>query len=260
MRYFGFDKTLGQLRTLGFGVDFDPLTLFKDSKQGVWYDPSDITTLFKDAAGTQPVTADGDPVGLMKDKSGNGNHAVQTVSASRPFYRTDGILHWFQTDGVDDHFPVPIAAMGLPSDSITINAAAANTGSGFYLVGNSSDSDLQLLLHETGVRSSLYASGLATIGSATGLFTVNTNIVTSATYNRLTGKHDLLTNGVERYTATRAAADRRQTQAAIGQMGLLNASPFKGRIYGVIIINEVLSGDRKTNVDKYLAAKSGVTL
>ncbi|PIE10063.1 MAG: hypothetical protein CSA72_10645, partial [Rhodobacterales bacterium] len=36
-----------------------------------WYDPSDLSTLFQDAAMTIPVTADGDPVGAVQDRSGN---------------------------------------------------------------------------------------------------------------------------------------------------------------------------------------------
>lgn len=43
--------------------------LFAAGEQGVWYDPSDLTTLFQDAAGTIPVTAVEQPVGLMLDKS-----------------------------------------------------------------------------------------------------------------------------------------------------------------------------------------------
>lgn len=46
-----------------------PSELFKNGEQGAWYDPSDLSTLYQDAAGTTPVTADGDPVGLMLDKS-----------------------------------------------------------------------------------------------------------------------------------------------------------------------------------------------
>lgn len=63
---------------------WDPLTLFAASEQGVWYDPSDLSTMFQDSAGTTPVTAIGDPVGKILDKSGNGKHASQSTAASRP--------------------------------------------------------------------------------------------------------------------------------------------------------------------------------
>ncbi len=51
---------------------------------GCWLDPSDMSTMFQDAAGTTPVTAVEQPVGKIIDKSGNGNHATQSVTASRP--------------------------------------------------------------------------------------------------------------------------------------------------------------------------------
>ena len=37
--------------------------------EGAWYDPSDLSTMYQDAAGTTPVTAAGQPVGLTLDKS-----------------------------------------------------------------------------------------------------------------------------------------------------------------------------------------------
>ena len=43
--------------------------LFGAGEQGVWFDPSDLTTLFQDTAGTAPVTTTGQSVGLMLDKS-----------------------------------------------------------------------------------------------------------------------------------------------------------------------------------------------
>jgi hypothetical protein len=67
-------------------VAFSPSSLFAASEQGVWYDPSDLTTLFQDTAGTTPVTATGQTVGRMLDKSGRGNHATQATTASRPTY------------------------------------------------------------------------------------------------------------------------------------------------------------------------------
>lgn len=102
MQYFGFDRPSFAFKTFGFGANFDPMTLFAGGKQGVWYDPSDKSTLFQDVAGTIPVTAHGDPVALMRDKSGNGNYATVTVSTARPVYKTDGILHRLSFDGVDD--------------------------------------------------------------------------------------------------------------------------------------------------------------
>lgn len=48
---------------------FTPGQLFTTGVNGAWYDPSDMTTLFLDAAGTTPVTAVDQPVGLMLDKS-----------------------------------------------------------------------------------------------------------------------------------------------------------------------------------------------
>ena len=82
---------------------FSPADLFASGEQGVWYDPSDLTTMFQDRAGTTPVTADGQTVGKILDKSGRGNHAVAPSDAARPLYKTDGTYHWLQFDGVDDY-------------------------------------------------------------------------------------------------------------------------------------------------------------
>ena len=58
--------------------------LFGSGQQGAWYDPSDMSTLFQDSAGTTPVTAVEQPVGRMLDKSGRGNHATQATTTKRP--------------------------------------------------------------------------------------------------------------------------------------------------------------------------------
>ncbi|WP_217622860.1 hypothetical protein [Roseovarius nubinhibens] len=90
-----------------------PGWLFRDGAQGAWFDPTDATSLFQDANGTTPVLNDGDPVGLMMDISGNGNHATQSTSAARPSWRTDGNLCWLEFDGADDKLVIaPIAYSG----------------------------------------------------------------------------------------------------------------------------------------------------
>ena len=64
---------------------FNPRAILAGSTALVWLDPSDLTTLFQDAAGTTPVTAPGQPVGRILDKSGNGFHATAS-GTSRPTY------------------------------------------------------------------------------------------------------------------------------------------------------------------------------
>ena len=78
-------------------------SLFTAGEQGVWYDPSDFSTMFQDSAGTTPVTAVEQPVGKILDKSGRGNHATQATSSKRPTLKQDGNgKYYLKFDGVDD--------------------------------------------------------------------------------------------------------------------------------------------------------------
>ena len=66
---------------------FIPRQLFDAGEQGAWYDPTDLRTLFQDSAGTTPVTAVEQPVGLMLDKSkglvqDNGTAVMNMLSRS----------------------------------------------------------------------------------------------------------------------------------------------------------------------------------
>lgn len=54
-----FDRTLNQIIK----------SLFSNNEQGFAYDPNDLSTMYQDATGTVPVTAAGQTVGLMLDKS-----------------------------------------------------------------------------------------------------------------------------------------------------------------------------------------------
>lgn len=77
--------------------------LFGASEPGLIYDISDFSTMFQDYAGTTSVTAIAQPVGKILDISGNGNHAYQATSASRPILRQDGSGYYYlEFDGIDD--------------------------------------------------------------------------------------------------------------------------------------------------------------
>lgn len=90
---------------------FDPSHLFETAALGLWFDPSDRSTLSR-WDGT-PVTADGQEVARIADKSGQGRDAVQSTAITAcPIYRTDGALHWLDFDGVDDELIVSGIDMG----------------------------------------------------------------------------------------------------------------------------------------------------
>lgn len=104
------------------GQVWSPSFLFIKGEQGAWYDPSDLTTLFQDDAGTTPVTAVGQTVGKILDKSGRGHHLTQPALGKRPQYQIDTNGKSFLLfDGLDDF---------LVSDTITpgIDKAQAFAG------------------------------------------------------------------------------------------------------------------------------------
>ena len=149
-------------------VIFTPLSLFQNGEDGAWYDPSDLTTLFQDAAGTIPVTLDGQPVGLVTDKSGNGNNASQPVAAARPTYNeTPDRL---TLDKVDDSIVVNVPVGGwIGSMVIGTNEGTASYGvtipSGDYTIGSNhfAGSSINGVLIRDGVVS---ASDLAKVEQA----------------------------------------------------------------------------------------------
>lgn len=75
--------------------------LYAQDRRGLWDDPSNLSTLFQDAAGITPITAPGQPVGLILDKS-RGLRLGPNLS-SNPTYETglgnttfgnSGLVYW----------------------------------------------------------------------------------------------------------------------------------------------------------------------
>ena len=110
------------------GLAFDsplfitPASIFTGAVDGVWYDPSNISSLFQDSAGTTPVTADGDPVGKMLDLSGNGFHALQPTAGNRPVYKTDGVTSWLQLTSASSQFMTHTANAPETGDFLSVFA------------------------------------------------------------------------------------------------------------------------------------------
>jgi hypothetical protein len=70
----------------------------------VWFDFTDVTTLYQSHLPTAQVSADAQAIGLALDKSSNANHAYQVTSGYRPLWKANQVnsLGGALFDGSDD--------------------------------------------------------------------------------------------------------------------------------------------------------------
>lgn len=261
MQYFGLDRPSFGIKTFGFGLsEFSPLDLFSGGKQGVWYDPSDKSTLFQDAAGTVPVTKDGDPVALMRDKSGNGNHATQSVSAARPVYKTDGVLHWLDFDGVDDFLTAKdIDFLGQSFyTGLALSHQATNYG-GISFIDNLKKSIFSTHFDrgKEGRRGALqqYPNRIdAYIGMSTVVYGVPFVAWDSNGDTYIAGA--IPSTPAEDYGKKAFVS----VLSADLDIGVLNNSHLEFKMYGYVYIAKIISVSERNMVNTYLSKKTGVTL
>ena len=236
-------------------------SLFSSGEQGALYVPKPTVNgaqaLFQDDAGAVAVTADGDPVGLMIDQSGNGNHAIQSVSGRRPVYRTDGTLYWLEfygtnTSMVFNALPVNFTAFfGLATalkssdDVIISNGISANEGRHFgYNNG-------------TEIRTFNMLSAHSLTQSIVGILSSNEKHVLtfglqSTTYTRVNG------------STLRSDAQTVLSNNNIQYIGGFNRSSpqsLEGNLYSAIFVggNQYSVSDVE-KAEQYTADQSGVTL
>lgn len=101
-------------------------SLFRNGEQGVIYDPNDLSTLFQDRAGTTPVTAAGQPVGLMLDKhASDGRGVVNLLTYSEQFDNAA----WVKSNST-----VTANAVVAPDGTLTADLAVENTATGRHEV------------------------------------------------------------------------------------------------------------------------------
>lgn len=234
---------------------WNPDLLFRDGVGGAWYDPSDINTLFQDAAGTIPVTADGDPVGLMLDKSGNGKHASQGVAARRPVYQS-GYLTF---NGVSSSM---IISTGLAS---TPDALYCGYGFASNLQNPQVDLfDLSSDLGRNGMRS-LWFNGQWQLqcGSTsptrttipTGVLGEEVVIVQQVMSGAMRGR----INGIDCGTVAVDGFKPNTGRSFLGSESSL-LSNLQGKIGVLVVVNSTASEETIKLLESYVANKAGVTL
>lgn len=250
-------------------------SLFANNEQGFAYDPNDLSTMFQDAAGTVPVTGVGQPVGLIRDKSGRGNHASQTQAAMRPILQRDAITgaYYLAFDGTDDFLSVPKTNMKFLHNgsgaSIFVGYAPQsnayhtilNTGN----IGNASVVGAAIAQDDRVGNSSIFnivsnGSGTLHINSIipTGISTASRVV----TVKNITGSHIVRLNAIQMVSSSTEAGMASQTESTndlwIGRAPA--GFPMRGRIYSLIGISRITTDAETKALEKLIAKNTGVAL
>ena len=244
--------------------------LFSAGEQGVWYDPSDFSTMFQDAAGTTPVTAVGQPVGRILDKSGRGNHATQATAASRPVLQQDGTGRYFLLfDGTDDWLQT--ASINFTStDKVTMWAGVRklSDASSGILVDLSEDPAVisntfsMLAPSQTGANSYRFNSrGNGVIqGAGTGVFAEapNTSVLTGI--GNISGDITQLRRNavvVETNISDQGTGNYGNYPLYIGKRSVISINCFNGRLYSLIVRGAQSTATQISNAETYVNSKTG---
>lgn len=226
--------------------------LFAAGEAGGWWDPSDLSTMFQDSAGTVPVAQHGDPVGRINDKSGKGQHLVQAFSSARPTFGTDGALRWVQFNGSTQFLraaaPISVGAPGF-DQCVAYDTLGDPTGIFFTTLPGSTKG---FSWHQPGGvigapvfplnSQGIWVDGLQ--AAATG------SVLASVVYSAVNGRHvDRLRYGV-------AGSPSLDFQFGNGTDA---GQWLSGRLFGMVI-RANLTTEEIPRVEAWLARKSGVTL
>jgi len=244
---------------------FNPLSLFSAGEQGCWYDPSDMSSMFQDAAGTIPVTAAGQPVGLVRDKSGNNNHLTSS-GGQRPILNVNGPVWYLEYGGVTTYQVTgSINFTGTSSMSIFVGMGKFNDAAARLLLELSSD-----IAANNGSFALLAPDAAAPTFRSQFKGTIQSDVLASG---YPTGQQYVLTAqctiGVSqslRVNKTVIAGDALQGTGNFGNYPLnvgMRAGlslPFRGYLCGLIIRGAVSDAAAIASTESYLAGKSGVVL
>ena len=225
--------------------------LFSNGEQGFFYDPNDLSTMFQDAARTVPVTGAGQPVGFVLDKSGRGNHASQTTSASRPILRQNAVTgaYYLEFDGVDDR---------LTTNSFPSMGLATTIFAGSY---SQKASTSTVVARGTG--GYLYqTSGVVAVQSVSKpvIVLMSGNAVITVKYEGSGTGVTLKANNASRTESTTDRGFNAANPLVIGAFSNGGEVPLQGHIYCLIGISKLTTDAESIAIEKELAKRTGVTL
>lgn len=248
-------------------LEYQVAALFSAGEQGAWYDPSDFSTMFQDAAGSIPVTAVGQAVGRILDKSGRGNHATQSTSTKRPVLQQDANgKYYLLFDGIDD--ALQTASINFTgTDKVTVWAGVrklSDAARGIIVeaqtAGAAGGTTVFALSAPQANGANNYAAFVSYIITKNAT-APSTNILTGEYFPSSTSSTEQVkfrVDGIQQTTITGSAiATSTVNQPVfIGSRGATTL-PFNGRLYSLIIRGAQSTDTQITNTENYVNSKTG---
>ena len=257
-------------------VTFLPSNLFAASEKGVWYDPGDITTLFQDTAGTIPVTASGQTVALMKDKSGNGIDATQSDATKRPTFTIypNSEYGYLNFDGTNDFMVTGsltfaatsvstiTATVGVQVDTgatgsrivIELGTDTSTSNGSFYITAPSTAGD-----HSFGLRGDAFiAAVVANVNPSDDILTAQLNIGAATKELELIPRLNGVVKsgaGITWSGAANAGTGTFGTKAMYIGARAGTSLFFKGKFYGMVVRGATSTAPQLTATEAWVTAR-----
>lgn len=258
---------------------FDPADLFQASERGIWIDPQDLSTMFQDTAGTVPVTAAGQKVARINDKSGNGNHLTQSTSGNQPYLRHDGSHYYLELVGsTPTYLLAPNTNQLAPRTNSMLMAVATRYTSpttSQYIAARSLQGPganrYWMSQGVTGDNASFnYASSSGDIAVPTMSNGSGANTVVSGTVDRSAGSAVVRVNSVSGAPASFSpdtATDRNTAYRFIvgvypnaSDTGVASGTGATGRLYGLVLRFAPIDDVLRSDLEWWMGQQCGVAL
>lgn len=250
------------------GSAWMPAELFGASEPGIAYDLTDSSKLYQDSARTTLVAANGDPIGSVTDISGNGKHASQATTASKPLWQGYGDL-----DGVDDSWATAaIDFTGTNKVTVVVGVRKLSDASAGVLVelgatvGN--PGTFTVFAPDSPNTYAFYLNGSAIGARAAGGYAPPTTNVLSCVFDiggatlvdEIKPRVDGVVPALSAVVAGPAGTGNFSNAAL--NIGRRNGTslPLNGRIYRMIVIGRALTATELANAERWCAAPAGVVL
>ena len=238
---------------------------FGHGENGFWLDPSDTNTLFQDTARTIPVTAAGQSVAGVSDKSGRGNHFVQSTASRQPTYQINSLLPVIRFDGVDDALERGAGGYTFVTDEVTIAAGIKKNSEAavgrIFANGTNGTPAGGLTLNAPGAAGQLTAS---TGSSSTGAtVTIGAAPVTCVLVSRAkiaANVNEIWLNGTlggTNSSAQLASPTYTSANLIVGAQTSGGVNPFNGDIYGILMTDRKMSDPEVVLLSQLMRFKSG---